>query len=127
RIREAVPNVRSICQNINPKRTNVIFGDETKVLWGQPVIHDTIGDIKFAISPRSSYQVNPKQTEGLYGKALEYAQLSGGHTVIDASSGFGTISLVLAQHGEKVYGAEIVPAAIADARANAELIGIANV
>lgn len=127
RIREAFPSVLSICQNINPKRTNVIFGDETKVLWGQPVIHDTIGDVKFAISPRSFYQVNPQQTEVLYRKALEYAQLSGEETVIDAYCGIGTISLFLAQHANKVYGVEIIPEAIEDARVNAELNGLTNV
>ncbi len=127
RIREAFPDVLSICQNINSKRTNVIFGDEIKVLWGQSVIHDTIGDVKFAISPRSFYQVNPQQTEVLYRKALEYAQLSGEETVIDAYCGIGTISLFLAQHAKKVYGVEIVPEAIEDARINAELNGITNV
>ncbi|CRF28560.1 SAM-dependent methyltransferase [Mycobacterium tuberculosis] len=125
-IRKEIPGVRSICQNVNMERTNVIFGDETKVLWGRDVIYDTIGDIRFAISARSFYQVNPVQTEVLYGKALEYAQLSGEEVVIDAYCGIGTISLFLAQRAGKVYGVEIVPEAIEDARRNALLNGVRN-
>lgn len=125
-IREEIPEVRSICQNVNTDRTNVIFGDETRVLWGSDVIYDTIGDIRFAISARSFYQVNPVQTEVLYGKALEYAQLSGEEVVIDAYCGIGTISLFLAQRAGKVYGVEIVPEAIEDARRNALLNGVRN-
>ncbi|RAV14191.1 23S rRNA (uracil(1939)-C(5))-methyltransferase RlmD [Paenibacillus contaminans] len=127
RIREAIPAVRSICHNVNTQRTNVIFGDKTSVLWGQEVIHDYIGDVQFAISARSFYQVNPVQTEVLYGKALEYAGLTGSETVIDAYCGIGTISLFLARHARHVYGVEIVAEAIADARANAELNGLGNV
>jgi 23S rRNA (uracil1939-C5)-methyltransferase len=126
-IREDIPGVTSICQSINTKRTNVIFGDRTEVLWGRDVIYDLIGNIRFAISARSFFQVNPTQTEVLYGKALEYAGLSGEETVIDAYCGIGTISLFLAQKAKKVYGVEIVPEAIDDARANATLNGISNV
>ncbi|KHF41480.1 23S rRNA (uracil(1939)-C(5))-methyltransferase RlmD [Halalkalibacter okhensis] len=126
-IQEDIPNVKSIVQNINPKRTNVIFGDETNILWGEEYIHDYIGDIKFAISARSFYQVNPEQTKVLYDKALEYADLSGQETVIDAYCGIGTISLFLAQKAKHVYGVEIVPDAIADAKRNAALNGITNV
>jgi len=126
-IRARIPGVASICQNINSARTNVIFGPETKVLWGREVIYDYIGDIRFAISARSFYQVNPVQTKVLYDKALEYAGLTGEETVIDAYCGIGTISLFLAQRAKKVYGVEIVPEAIADARRNAELNGITNV
>lgn len=125
-IRERVPGVRSICQNVNTRQTNVIFGDLTRVLWGEEVIHDYIGDVKFAISARSFYQVNPAQTEVLYGKTLEYAGLTGNETVIDAYCGIGTISLFLAQKAKKVYGVEIVKEAIEDARKNAELNGFAN-
>ena len=114
-------------QNVNNKKTNVIFGDETKVLWGEEVIYDYIGDIRFAISARSFYQVNPEQTKVLYDKALEYAGLNGEETVIDAYCGIGTISLFLAQKARKVYGVEIVPEAIEDARRNATLNGITNV
>ncbi|WP_460325068.1 23S rRNA (uracil(1939)-C(5))-methyltransferase RlmD [Paenibacillus sp. YSY-4.3] len=120
-IREQLPQVVSICQNINTKQTNVIFGDETRVLWGRDVIYDYIGDVQFAISARSFYQVNPVQTEVLYSKTVEYAGLTGRETVIDAYCGIGTISLFLAQHAERVYGVEIVKEAIDDARSNAEL------
>ncbi|WP_426449747.1 23S rRNA (uracil(1939)-C(5))-methyltransferase RlmD [Paenibacillus sp. S-38] len=125
-IRRDVPGVTSIVQNINTRETNVIFGDETRTLWGSDVIYDTIGDIRFAISARSFYQVNPVQTEVLYGKALEYAALTGRETVIDAYCGIGTISLFLAQKADRVYGVEIVPEAIEDAQANARLNGIRN-
>lgn len=126
-IREALPAVKSICHNINVKQTNVIFGDETRVLWGSEVIYDYIGDVKFAISARSFFQVNPVQTEVLYGKALEYAGLTGDEVVVDAYCGIGTISLFLAQRAGQVYGVEIVEEAIADARKNAELNGMTNV
>ncbi|GIO36576.1 hypothetical protein J41TS12_14370 [Paenibacillus antibioticophila] len=126
-IRDRLPDVVSICQNINTKRTNVIFGDETLVLWGRDVIYDYIGDVQFAISARSFYQVNPVQTEVLYRKTVEYAGLTGKETVIDAYCGIGTISLFLAQHAEQVYGVEIVKEAIEDARANAELNGMKHV
>ncbi|WP_431785575.1 23S rRNA (uracil(1939)-C(5))-methyltransferase RlmD [Paenibacillus lactis] len=126
-IREELPAVVSVCQNINTRKTNVIFGDVTRVLWGREVIHDYIGDVKFAISARSFYQVNPAQTEVLYGKTVEYAGLTGEETVIDAYCGIGTISLFLAQHAKKVYGVEIVKEAIEDARANAELNGMSHV
>ncbi|MEK3738773.1 23S rRNA (uracil(1939)-C(5))-methyltransferase RlmD [Paenibacillus odorifer] len=126
-IREQLPDVVSICQNVNTQRTNVIFGSETRVLWGRDVIYDYIGDVQFAISARSFYQVNPAQTEVLYGKTVEYAGLTGNETVIDAYCGIGTISLFLAQHAAKVYGVEIVPEAIEDARANAKLNEMKNV
>lgn len=120
------PHVKSIVQNINPNKTNVIFGNETNVIWGEEYIYDLIGDVKFAISARSFYQVNPEQTKVLYDKALEYAELQGEETVIDAYCGIGTISLFLAKQAKKVYGVEIVPEAIEDAKRNAELNGITN-
>ncbi|MDM5318158.1 23S rRNA (uracil(1939)-C(5))-methyltransferase RlmD [Fictibacillus sp. b24] len=125
-IREALPEIKSIVQNVNSKRTNVIFGEETRVLWGAEYIYDFIGDIKFAISARSFYQINPDQTKVLYDQALQYAELNGDETVIDAYCGIGTISLFLAQQAKKVYGVEIVPEAIEDARRNAELNNITN-
>ncbi|MGN7297302.1 23S rRNA (uracil(1939)-C(5))-methyltransferase RlmD [Ferdinandcohnia sp. SAFN-114] len=125
-ITENLPGVKSIVQNINSKQTNVIFGNETNVLWGEEYIYDNIGDIKFAISARSFYQVNPEQTKVLYDKALEYAGLTGEETVIDAYCGIGTISLFLAQKAKKVYGVEIVPEAIEDAKRNAALNHIDN-
>ena len=116
-----LPHVKSIVQNVNTKKTNVILGETTKVLWGSEVIYDFIGNVKFAISAKSFYQVNPDQTKVLYEKALEYAGLTGEETVIDAYCGIGTISLFLAQKAKKVFGVEIVSDAIEDARRNAEL------
>jgi 23S rRNA (uracil1939-C5)-methyltransferase len=121
-----LPQVKSIVHNVNSKKTNVIMGDKTKVLWGNEVIYDYIGGVKFAISALSFYQVNPDQTKVLYDKALEYAGLNGDETVMDAYCGIGTISLFLAQKAKKVYGVEIVPEAIEDAKRNAELNGITN-
>ncbi|MCL6456865.1 MAG: 23S rRNA (uracil(1939)-C(5))-methyltransferase RlmD [Gorillibacterium sp.] len=126
-IREALPGVKSICLNFNTEQTNVIFGDRTDVIWGNDVIYDFIGDIKFAISARSFYQVNSVQTEVLYNTALEYAGLTGSETVIDAYCGIGTISLFLARHAGHVHGVEMVAEAIADARRNAELNDLHNV
>lgn len=122
-----IPNLTSLIQNVNSERTNVILGQKSITLWGSDVIYDTIGDIKFSISPRSFFQVNPEQTKVLYDKALEYADLSGKETVIDAYCGTGTISLFLAQKAKQVYGVEIVVDAIKDAKKNAELNGINNV
>ena len=126
RIREAFPRVKSIVQNVNTRKTNVIFGDETRVLWGSEVIYDELDGIRFAISARSFYQVNPVQTVELYRKAVEYAGLTGNETVIDAYCGIGTISLFLARRAGRVYGVEIVPEAIEDAGRNAALNGIDN-
>ncbi|MRH44578.1 23S rRNA (uracil(1939)-C(5))-methyltransferase RlmD [Aquibacillus halophilus] len=125
-LHETYPQIKSIIQNVNKEKTNVILGKKTKVLWGEEYINDTIGDIKFAISPKSFYQINPPQTKKLYDKALEYADLSGDEIVIDAYCGIGTISLFLAQKAKKVYGVEIVPEAISDAKMNAKLNGIEN-
>lgn len=125
-VKTVVPDVTSIMLNVNSKKTNVIFGDETILLYGKPVIVDKIGDTQFEISARSFYQINPEQTEALYGQALEYAQLTGDETVIDAYCGIGTISLFLAKQAKEVYGVEIVPQAIEDAKRNAELNQIEN-
>nr|WP_246120334.1 23S rRNA (uracil(1939)-C(5))-methyltransferase RlmD [Cohnella terricola] len=126
-IRERVPGIASICQNVQTAATPVVFGDETHVLWGEEVIYDEIGGIAFAISPRSFFQVNPEQTVRLYSKAVEYAALTGTETVVDAYCGIGTISLFLAKHADRVYGVEIIPEAIEDARRNAAINEIANV
>ncbi|SHF82829.1 23S rRNA (uracil(1939)-C(5))-methyltransferase RlmD [Ornithinibacillus halophilus] len=124
---DTYPNVKSIIHNVNSRRTNVILGDKTTVLWGEKYIYDTIGNIRFAISAKSFYQVNPPQTRKLYEKALEYAQVDEDDTVIDAYCGIGTISLFLAQKAKKLYGVEIVPEAINDAKINAKINGITNV
>ena len=121
-----IPGMTSISLNINREKTNVILGRKGKLLWGQEYITDTIGPIAYQISPQSFYQVNPVQTQKLYEKALEYAGLEGNETVWDLYCGIGTISLFLAQKAKQVYGVEIVPAAIEDAKRNATLNHITN-
>lgn len=116
----------SISYNVNREKTNRILGDKTVTLWGRDTIEDCIGDVRYQISPKSFYQVNPVQTQVLYRKALEYADLSGRETVWDLYCGIGTISLFLAQKAQHVYGVEIVPEAVDDARRNAKLNGFAN-
>ncbi len=103
-----IPGIKSVIQNINSKKTNVILGLESKTLWGEDTISDYIGDFRFNISPLSFFQVNPTQTEVLYGKALEYANLTGNEEVFDAYCGTGTITLFLSQKAKKVYGVEII-------------------
>lgn len=116
----------SIMINLNHTRSNVILGEKVSLLWGKPYIVDYIGDICYRISPLSFFQVNPKQTEKLYAKALEFAGLTGQETVWDLYCGIGTISLFLACNAKKVYGVEIVPAAIEDAKVNADQNNIHN-
>src|SRR5699024_6990653 len=116
----------SIMHNVNEKRTNVIFGPKTNVLWGEPYIYDSIGELRFAISARSFYQVNPPQTKKLYEKALQYANIDHNDIVINAYCGIGTISLFLAQQAKKVYGIEVVPEAVNDAKKNAKRNNVTN-
>ena len=118
-MRERLPNLVSVHQNIQTYRNNVIMGRDTQLLWGRPTIIDSLGRLNFHISPRSFFQVNTKQAERLYEQALAYADLHGTETVIDAYCGTGTITLFLAQKARKVYGIEIVQPAILDARKNA--------
>ncbi len=122
----SVEGMTSISYNINKEKTNRILGEKVVNLYGEGYITDYIGDVKFKISPLSFYQVNPVQTEKLYGKALEYAGLTGDEIVWDLYCGVGTISLFLAKNAKKVYGVEIVPAAIADAKENAKINDIKN-
>ena len=133
-------NMTSVSVSINTEKTNVIMGKEIHTLWGSDTISDTIHvrdmtqvgypftgkGLTFRISPLSFYQVNPGQTEKLYSLALQYAGLTGAETVWDLYCGIGTISLFLAGSARKVYGVEIVPQAIADARENAARNGIGN-
>jgi 23S rRNA (uracil1939-C5)-methyltransferase len=126
RLKENIVGLRSVIQNINPDKTNIILGEECKTLWGRETISDYIGDFKFNISPLSFFQVNPVQTEVLYKKALEFANLTGNETVIDAYCGTGTISLFLSQKAKKVIGVEVIPAAIENAKVNAIENGINN-
>ena len=121
-----IEGMRSITFSKNKENTNVIMGKEIEVLWGDGYITDYIGNVKYQISPLSFYQVNPVQTEKLYKYALEYAGLTGEETVWDLYCGIGTISLFLAQQAKQVYGVEIVPQAIEDAKQNAELNGMTN-
>ncbi|MBQ8306402.1 MAG: 23S rRNA (uracil(1939)-C(5))-methyltransferase RlmD [Blautia sp.] len=121
-----IPGMTSISLNVNRKNTNVILGDQLRILWGNPYIVDSIGDIKYQISPLSFFQVNPLQTVQLYRKALSYAGLKGGETVWDLYCGIGTISLFMAQKARKVLGVEIIDAAVENARSNAALNGFSN-
>ena len=123
---KTLPGMTSISVSENTRRTNVIMGETYCVLHGQGYITDYIGEIKYQISPLSFYQVNPVQTEKLYSLALEYADLNGSETVWDLYCGIGTISLFLAQRARQVYGVEIVPQAIQDAKENARINGIDN-
>ena len=126
-LRERLPHLVSVHQNIQTYRNNVIMGRDTELLWGRPTILDTLGRLNFHISPRSFFQVNTRQAERLYEQALTYADLHGTETVIDAYCGTGTITLFLAQKARKVYGIEIVQPAILDARKNARDNHVKNV
>ncbi|MFI3212508.1 MAG: 23S rRNA (uracil(1939)-C(5))-methyltransferase RlmD, partial [Eubacteriales bacterium] len=122
-----IQGMTSISLSINKENTNVIMGKEIKTIWGEPEIEDTIDGISFRISPLSFYQVNPIQTERIYAQALAYANLTGAETVWDLYCGIGTISLFLAQKAKQVFGVEIIPEAIADAKDNASRNQIDNV
>lgn len=121
-----VPGMTSISINKNKEKTNRILGEQCETLWGKAYIEDYIGDIKYQISPLSFFQVNPMQTTKLYQTALEYADLKGDEIVWDLYCGIGTISLFLAQKAKQVYGVEIVPQAIEDAKKNAVLNHMSN-
>ncbi|WP_196247001.1 23S rRNA (uracil(1939)-C(5))-methyltransferase RlmD [Clostridium novyi] len=125
-ILKKIDGITSIVQNINSKKTNVILGLENITLYGKDYISDYIGEFKFNISPLSFFQVNPIQTEVLYNKALEYAALTGNEVVFDAYCGTGTISLFLSKNAKKVYGVEIVDAAIENAKINAKENNVDN-
>ncbi|MGN1299046.1 MAG: 23S rRNA (uracil(1939)-C(5))-methyltransferase RlmD [Candidatus Scatovivens sp.] len=118
--------VKTIVKNINNKNTNVILGKENKVIYGEGYIYDYLGDFKFKISPMSFYQVNPIQTEKLYSKAVEYANLTEKETIFDLYCGIGTIGIFASKNVEKLYGIETVPQAIEDAKENAKLNNIKN-
>ena len=118
--------IKTIVKNINNKNTNVILGNKNEILFGDGYIYDYIGDYKFKISPMSFYQVNPIQTEKLYSKAVEYAELTGKETVFDLYCGIGTIGIFASKKVGKLYGIETVPEAIEDAKQNAKLNNIEN-
>ena len=121
-----IPGMTSISVSINTQKTTVIMGLKIHNIWGEPVIRDTLRGLEFEISPLSFYQVNPAQTEKLYGQALEYAGLTGKETVWDLYCGIGTITLSMAKSAGSVYGVEIIPEAIEDAKKNALRNGIDN-
>lgn len=123
---ESVYTLKSFCLNVNTVKSNVILGQEILPVYGDMYITDYIGNIKYQISPLSFYQVNPKQTVKLYEKALEYAELSGQEIVWDLYCGIGTISLFLAQKAKQVYGVEIIPQAIDDAKINSKINNLNN-
>lgn len=118
--------VKTIVKNINNKNTNVILGDRTEILFGEGYIYDFLGNKKFKISPMSFYQVNPIQTEKLYGKAVEYAGLTGNETIFDLYCGIGTIGIFASDNVKKIYGIETIPEAIQDAKENAKINNIKN-
>lgn len=126
-IQEALPEVVSIVQNVNPRGTNVILGEEAIVLYGEDKYRDELMGNTFEISHRSFYQVNPLQTEKLYQTVLDFAAMTGEETVIDAYCGIGTITLALSKKAKEVYGIEIVEMAVEDAKRNAALNGVENV
>ena len=121
RITEEVEGLTSLIQNVNPNRTNVILGEENKVLFGKPVIQDTLLNNTYEISPQSFYQVNTQMAEVLYQTGIEFADLSKDDVVIDAYCGIGTIGQSLANQVKQVYGVEVVSQAIEDAKKNAEM------
>ncbi len=121
-----LPNITSIQQNVQTFHNNVILGHDTKILYGKPTIHDKIGKLSFNISARSFFQVNTAQAEILYKTALDFAELHGHETIIDAYCGTGTISLFMAKKARKVIGVEVVSSAIADAKKNARENNIRN-
>ena len=125
-LREAVPEITGILLNINRERTNVVLGKTCRTLWGKDTITDTLCGLAFEIAPHAFYQVNRTQAERLYGKAAEYAGLTGTETLLDLYCGTGTIGLSMAKNAKKLIGAEIVPAAVENARRNAERNAIQN-
>lgn len=126
-LKENIPGFKTLVVNVNTQKTNVILRKENIVAYGDGMIRDYIGELVFEISPLSFFQVNPLQTEVLYNKALEYANLGENDTVFDIYCGIGTISLFLAQKAKKVYGIEIVEDAIKDAKRNAKINNMDNV
>ena len=126
-LKKEVPQLESVVLSVNDRRTNVILGTQLHTLYGHATMTDTLCGYTFQVSPLSFFQVNPEQTEKLYALAVEWAQLDGAQTVVDAYCGAGTISLLLARHAKHVTGIEIVPEAIADAKENAARNGVSNV
>ena len=126
RIRTACPDAVGVVLNRNTEKTNVVLGGAYRTLWGEDTLTDTLCGLSFRLSVPSFYQVNRAQAERLYGKAVEFAMLTGQETVLDLYCGAGTITLAMARHAGRAIGAEIVPEAIENARENARINGIRN-
>lgn len=126
-LKEKHPEISTIVMNVNDRKTSLVLGNEEKVIYGKGVIEDKLLGLTFQISPKSFYQVNPVQTEKLYGKALEFAELKGTERVLDAYSGIGTISLIAAKQAKEVIGVEINKEAVKNAKINAKINNISNV
>ncbi len=124
---ERHPDITTIVQNVNNKRTSLVLGEKSRVLYGDGYITEDLCEFKFRISPKAFYQINPIQTEVLYKKAMEYADISKCETVLDAYCGTGTIGLIASKKAKKVVGVELNPDAIVDARVNAELNAVKNI
>ena len=126
KLKEKFPQIKTIVKNINNKNTNVILGNKNIILYGNGYIDDKLGGYKFKISPMSFYQINPIQTEKLYNIAIKKAELTGNETIFDLYCGIGTIGIFASKHVKQVYGIEIIPQAIEDAKENAKINNIKN-
>ncbi|MDD7114930.1 MAG: 23S rRNA (uracil(1939)-C(5))-methyltransferase RlmD [Lachnospiraceae bacterium] len=126
-LRKKHPEITTIVANVNDRRTSMVLGDKQQVLYGKGYIEDVLCGKRFRISPKSFYQVNPVQTEVLYGKAIEYAGLTGKETVIDAYSGIGTIGMIASDHAKQVISVELNGDAVRDAISNAKINKIKNI
>lgn len=121
------PEITTIVQNVNNKRTSLVLGDESRVLFGSGYIEEELCGLRFRISPKAFYQINPIQTEVLYNKAIEFAELSGNERLLDAYCGTGTIGLIASKKAKEVIGVELNGDAVKDAVTNAELNGVSNI
>lgn len=121
------PEITTIVQNVNNKRTSLVLGEKSKVLYGDGYIEEDLCGLRFRISPKAFYQINPTQTEILYNKAMEYAELTGNETVLDAYCGTGTIGLIASKQAKSVIGVELNSDAVADAKTNAKLNNAENI
>ena len=126
-LRKLHPEITTIVLNVNDKKTSMVLGEKETVLYGKGYIEDTLCGLTFRISPKSFYQVNPVQTEILYGKAMEYAELTGKERVIDAYCGIGTIGMIAAKQAKEVIGVELNKDAVRDAIRNAKRNGMKNI
>lgn len=125
-LKERFQEIKTIVKNINNKNTNVILGDKNVILYGDGYIEDKLGEYTFKISPMSFYQINPIQTEKLYNLAIKRAELTGNETILDLYCGIGTIGIFASKHVKQVYGIEIIPQAIEDAKENSKINNIKN-